>query len=509
MSSASDSEGYDKSVHGFLTWYKRPETKNQHQTLMKLTKKECKRLLERISIKGLVQGRMKEIESLEKKLEDLGKETQSSPVTDRNQAPSLKSWVMDGHDIGKHPDMGDLVGIRIGLYFPDDISKVAKEIGEHFKTEWLFGTVTSGRSVTQGRNMNSEKHINGPWYSRGHDGTIENWENYGYKSWQVVVRWESLPDNPLPSDLLNSRVEIQIGTLVTQAWAEVQHNIIYKRSANILATPTMKRTIDAINGLAITTEIMLKELKRNLEDAEKEADQQPFKNGAEVLDWFESTYLSWIRPEERQKWRRAQREASVDLLIHRYELGRTSACPKLFRLRMESERLLRNGRLSARCLERDICDFLWRSTTVARSGGEESEVPSRTKQHAPPRTPRNRYVAPPPQISRNNRPPFREDAEPNMAKVLFNPITIPKPLDQNAPARSRVLGNDPLFGEYDLWYDKAPLNPTVVPNLINHADRHPQDARPLEPQVIISSGLSTYGRRIADFVSRARGSSTK
>ena len=60
--------------------------------------------------------------------------------------------------------------------------------------------------------------------------------------------------------------------MVTQALAEVQHSIIYKSSNDIQATKTMKRIIDAINGLAITTDIMLRELERSQAQAEKEAE---------------------------------------------------------------------------------------------------------------------------------------------------------------------------------------------------------------------------------------------
>ncbi|GAB1319930.1 hypothetical protein MFIFM68171_10140 [Madurella fahalii] len=70
------------------------------------------------------------------------------------------------------------------------------------------------------------------------------------------------------------RVEIQIGTVVTQAWAEVQHNIIYKGPKDIQVTPTMKRMIDAINGLAITIDIMLIKLERSQAQAEKESEDQ-------------------------------------------------------------------------------------------------------------------------------------------------------------------------------------------------------------------------------------------
>lgn len=100
------------------------------------------------------------------------------------------------------------------------------------------------------------------------------------------------------------RVEIQIGTVVTQAWAEVQHNIVYKNPENILTTPTMKRIIDAINGMAITTDIMLKESRQGVEAAKEEAeklDQTPFKHGVEFKDWFETTYLK-MHPKERLRW---------------------------------------------------------------------------------------------------------------------------------------------------------------------------------------------------------------
>jgi hypothetical protein len=134
--------------------------------------------------------------------------------------------------------------------------------------------------------VNVQKHMEGRWRT---PRTDDNWEHYGYKSWQVVVQWKKDLIEPLKSEKLYNdleslrekmpngfkslRVEFQVGTVVMQAWAEVQHNIIYKNPHNIHSTPTMKRMIDAINGLAITADIMLKELDRSLEDARKEAEE--------------------------------------------------------------------------------------------------------------------------------------------------------------------------------------------------------------------------------------------
>lgn len=127
----------------------------------------------------------------------------------------------------------------------------------------------------------------------------------GYRSWQVVVEWKKSP--PF-KELKSLKVEIQVGTVVMQAWAEVQHNIIYKRPADALSTPAMRRMIDAINGLAITTEIMLKQLERSMEQAKK--DNKALYDtlfdwrgdGTEFLDWFRSVYLNRIGSAERQRW---------------------------------------------------------------------------------------------------------------------------------------------------------------------------------------------------------------
>ncbi|KAH8586018.1 hypothetical protein B0O99DRAFT_695892 [Bisporella sp. PMI_857] len=157
--------------------------------------------------------------------------------------------------------------------------------------------VSGGRSVSNERNLDIEKHGNGPW--REEDGT--HWEHYGYKSWQQVFEWPTADKSAKVF-----RVEIQVGTLVTQAWAEVQHNIIYKNPDNVLATKTMKRMIDGINGLAITTEIMLEELQRGLEVAKKEAEElehRPFCNGYEFEQWFDATYLRQMPADERARMR--------------------------------------------------------------------------------------------------------------------------------------------------------------------------------------------------------------
>lgn len=280
----------DQQVSSFLAQYEQLETQARFEKLTKLTREECETMLENMGIKCVVQDRAKRLGSLEKKLRDMA------------LAEDFETWLFENKDLYRHLEMGDLAGVRTGLFLPDHIGLVAIEIQKHFVVKHLFGTVTGGREASQNRNLDATKHGDGPWRSQDSAGSEENWQHYGYRSWQVVVEWKTPP--PIKG-LESSRIEIQVGTVVTQAWAEVQHNIIYKKSTDIMSTPTMTRMIDAINGLAITTEIMLRELDRSMAQAKEEAralSLTPFKNGQEFSNWFRSAYLSNMGPMERQRW---------------------------------------------------------------------------------------------------------------------------------------------------------------------------------------------------------------
>jgi ppGpp synthetase/RelA/SpoT-type nucleotidyltranferase len=242
-------------------------------------------------------------ESLKKKLGDMAGDSEFrrwvrdvSLMKFLAQNSNFRDWVSAKDHISKYIEMGDLAGVRIGLYFPDDIPKVAEEIEKHFDKKWLFGTVTGEREATKGRKQDIQDHMKPLW--RDKDGNY--WEHSGYKSWQIVVQWnEHVPTST--KDLDSLRVEIQIGTIVTQAWDEVQHNIIYKKPADILCTASMKRMIDGINGLAITTEIMLKELKRSLEEGEQEG-RIRFQRAYAQLKSTEAMNMRSMQQQKCQPW---------------------------------------------------------------------------------------------------------------------------------------------------------------------------------------------------------------
>jgi len=182
--------------------------------------------------------------------------------------------------VHQHADMGDLAGVRVGLFFPGDVERVRKALLQNFEEKHSFGSVTgTTRYSHTGRNRDISRHAEGRWTSHDASNGVQHWEHYGYKSWQMVVEWKEEDLRAIKADLVpitffgTPKAEIQLGTVVSQAWTEVQHNIIYKNPDGLLygSTPTMTRILDAINGLAITTDIMLVELEQNMEKAAREA----------------------------------------------------------------------------------------------------------------------------------------------------------------------------------------------------------------------------------------------
>ncbi|KAF2265403.1 hypothetical protein CC78DRAFT_579379 [Lojkania enalia] len=301
-------EEVPRCVENVLKNYEKSDTR-LYEELMKLTMKECEELLKNINretknkdknekdirekdrneeennekgIKTVVQGRTKKYDSLKEKLKDLEEDRNKDPeehkykdleegdwLKDRltkleknsNKIPKFRDWVSEGHDIYKHPEMGDLAGVRIGLYFPDEIVEAVNEIKKRFDVEYFFGMVMGGRNVTKGKNLDICKHLDGQWRNRNNNP----WKNYGYKP-----------------------VEIQVGTVVTQFGPRCNTTSSTKNPDNIRSMLTMERMMDAINGLAITTDVLLKELTGNMEEAKKEASRQLFTDGADFLNCLQS-----------------------------------------------------------------------------------------------------------------------------------------------------------------------------------------------------------------------------
>jgi putative GTP pyrophosphokinase len=99
-------------------------------------------------------------------------------------------------------DITDLVGLRVTLYYPDDVGAVGELIEREFEVDWE-------NSVRQGADSEPDR--------------------FGYRSDHYVVRLsDARRDLAEWKSFAKNRAEIQVRTVMQHAWAAVDHKIRYK-----------------------------------------------------------------------------------------------------------------------------------------------------------------------------------------------------------------------------------------------------------------------------------------
>ena len=134
----------------------------------------------------------------------------------------------------------DIIGIRIICAFLEDLSVVEQQIKENFTVKEI-----------------EDK------------GATQNFREFGYQSVHVLI---SIPDEcippqcreknghaefPLPDDMV---CEIQIRTILQDAWAEVEHELIYKSEFSPFDMP-LRRKLASINASLSLADIIFQEIR--------------------------------------------------------------------------------------------------------------------------------------------------------------------------------------------------------------------------------------------------------
>jgi len=116
-----------------------------------------------------------------------------------SRTKTVKSFVEKVTSKGKYAnpleEMTDLVGLRVIVYYPDDVRAVGTLIEREFDIDWA----------------NSSR--------RGEDDPPDR---FGYRSDHYIVR------TPAEERFAGLRAEIQVRTVMQHAWAAVDHRIRYK-----------------------------------------------------------------------------------------------------------------------------------------------------------------------------------------------------------------------------------------------------------------------------------------
>lgn len=195
---------------------------------------------------------------LETKLNDSGV---MALVTSRVKDPGrLKEKLIDRNNEKKYKnkediyfDIVDLIGLRVALYFPNDVGRVESLIKNSF-------------SVTKIKTFPEDR--------KGNDVYTNRFEGYSARHYRIEYEHEGRL----------YKVEIQVASLLMHAWAEVEHDLAYKQKKGKVSFDEYE-ALDEINGLVIAGEISLQRLQR-LAELRMASEKETFLNHYQLADYI-------------------------------------------------------------------------------------------------------------------------------------------------------------------------------------------------------------------------------
>jgi ppGpp synthetase/RelA/SpoT-type nucleotidyltranferase len=134
-------------------------------------------------------------------------------------------------------DIVDLAGVRVALYFPGERGQVGKIATQLFSVEKVKTFPDASKPATY------KKRFSGYWATH----------------YRVRHRESSL--NDAQKRYAEALIEIQVASVLMHAWAEVEHDLVYKPMQGSLSEDEYA-ILDELNGLVISGEIALERLQR-------------------------------------------------------------------------------------------------------------------------------------------------------------------------------------------------------------------------------------------------------
>jgi Uncharacterized protein conserved in bacteria len=172
------------------------------------------------------------VNELKEAVENLLKELHSNPVVSgriKNFTSYYAKYLRLLKNDVKNPVITDLLGIRIICPFIEDLSVTEEIIKKNFNI------------------LETER--------KGH----YNFKEFGYESTHLLIK--------LPQDIIDRHgnpgtdiLEVQIRTILQDAWAEVEHEIVYKAEFSPFDEP-MRRKLAAVNASLSLADIIFQEIR--------------------------------------------------------------------------------------------------------------------------------------------------------------------------------------------------------------------------------------------------------
>ena len=204
---------------------------------------QCESALKRQGIRALVTYRAKKIDSLAAKVEARAQDKAYQSIDEI------------------YEDIVDLAGVRIALFFPGDREEVDYFIRNHFQVDQIkdFPEALQHPGAYQKRFL-----------------------GYVGRHYRLRLKQETLPHEQ--QHLASYVIEVQVGSVLMHAWAEVEHDLVYKSTEGFLSQEEYA-ILDELNGLMHAGEIALERLqtaaKRRIN-----SERQPFSNHYELSSYL-------------------------------------------------------------------------------------------------------------------------------------------------------------------------------------------------------------------------------
>ncbi|CAG8954811.1 hypothetical protein HYFRA_00004736 [Hymenoscyphus fraxineus] len=256
-SSIPESDFGNDAIASFITdWV---QIKYFYEKAASLAHELCETLLASNGIRAIVTHRVKQGNRLEAKLRERV----------RSQRKNYRSSLQIRDEIV------DLAGVRIALYFPSDAEKIKNIMHEAFadvnhkpfpeEEEKEMSTISTPSSY----------------------GTSfafkQRFEGYRADHYRVKMRIDNLSTKKQREDFQASNpvIEIQVASVLMHAWAEIDHDLVYKTLTSGPASREERRLLDATNGLVHTGEVLLQQLQTAM-DTRVKYQKEPFRDKFEL-----------------------------------------------------------------------------------------------------------------------------------------------------------------------------------------------------------------------------------
>jgi len=218
-------------IEDFVNQYKKEY--DYFDTVSNMVAKKIEEALYASGIKAIVSSRAKNPDHLLEKLRQ----------RNEKRKPPYKNF----DEI--YNDICDLSGVRVALYFPSDRNKVDKIIEKLFSP-----SIQQKIFPSDAKTPSYEKRFSGYWAQH----------------YRVQLQDKDLHDDQ--KRYSQAKTEIQVASLLMHAWAEVEHDLVYKPLSGKLSEEEYA-ILDELNGLVMAGEIALERLqvageKRVLEQKE-------------------------------------------------------------------------------------------------------------------------------------------------------------------------------------------------------------------------------------------------